>query len=126
MGPAFLHNSTEADLDEGNTTSFYTFNAIKDDGSDKYKLYDALINGSLKAYSDRHPVSLVTLKDLSVDSIAEFIELKHFETIYTGMMLRAVLNKDSALPEILPEVLQPHVNIYKNEVNKILNTTAKS
>ena len=126
MGPAFLHNSTEADLDEGNTTSFYTFNAIKDDGSDKYKLYDALINGSLKAYSDRHPVSLVTLKDLSVDSIAEFIELKHFETIYTGMMLRAVLNKDSALPEILPEVLQPHVNIYKNEVNKILDTTAKS
>ena len=126
IAPAFLHNSTEADLDEGNTNSFYTFNTIKNDNSSDYKLYNALIKGSLKAYSDRHPVSLVSLKDLSIESIAEFIELKHFETIYTGMMIRAVLNKDSAPPEILPEVLQPHVNIYKNEVNKILDSTIKS
>ena len=121
IGPAFLHNSTEADLDESNTNSFYTFNTIQNNNSSDYKLYNALVKGSLKAYSDRHPVSVITLKDLSADSIAEFIELKHFETIYTGMILRAVQNKNNAQPEILPEVLQPHVNIYKNEVNRILD-----
>lgn len=120
VAPAFLHNSTEADLDEGNTTSFYTFNAVKNADTQDYKVINALFNGSLKAYSDRHPVSVVSLKDLSVESIANFIELKHFETLYTGMMLRDKLNLSAQRSEILPEVLQPHVGIYKAEVNKIL------
>ena len=35
--------------------------------------------------------------------------------------MKNVLSKNKAeSPDILPEVLQPHVNIYKNEVNKIL------
>lgn len=124
VGPAFLHNSTEADLDEGNTTSFYTFNAVKNTGSETYKAYNALLNGSLKAYSERHPLSLVELKDFSPESIGEFVELKHFETMYTGMMLRALKpeekGKTPEKPDVLPEVLQPNVNIYKKEVNSIL------
>ena len=124
MGPAFLHNSAESDLDEANTTSFYTFNAVKNTGTVQYKAYNALLNGSLKAYAQFHPVSLIVLKDFSPETVAEFIELKHFETIYTGMLLRKmknVLSKNKAeSPDILPEVLQPHVNIYKNELNKIL------
>ena len=82
-----------------------------------------MLNGSLKAYSERHPVSLIELKDLSPESIGEFVELKHFETLYTGMMLRAIKNpqnEKAATKEKLPEVVQPHVNIYKKEVNKIL------
>lgn len=122
VGPDFLHNSAESDLDENNTTSFYTFNAVKNNGTNDYKAYNALLNGSLKAYSQNHPVSLIELKDLSVESIAEFIELKHFETIYTGMLLREFKNNKTEQPDTLPEVLQPHVNIYKKEVNKILNT----
>lgn len=121
VGPAFLHNSTEADLDEGNTTSFYTFNTVKNPGGEKYKAYNALINGSLKAYSERHPLSLVELKDLSPESIGEYIEMKHFEAMYTGMMLRAKNFKNGEKhPDVLPEVVQPHVKIYKNEVEKIL------
>lgn len=124
IGPAFLHNSTESDLDEGNTTSFYTFNSIKNNGAESYKTYNALLNGSLKAYSERHPLSLLELKDLSPESIAEFVELKHFETMYTGMMLRDMNDKQQGKKaersDVLPEVLQPHVNIYKKEVNKIL------
>lgn len=120
IGPAFLHNSTEADLDENNITSFYTFNRVKNNNSKDYQITNALFNGSLKAYSDRHPVSVITLKDLTPESIAEFIELKHFETIYTGMLLRKIKNKDEQNVEILPEVQQPHVGIYKAEVNKIL------
>lgn len=124
IGPAFLHNSTESDLDEGNTTSFYTFNSIKNNGAESYKTYNALFNGSLKAYSERHLVSLIELKDLTPESIAEFVELKHFETMYTGMILRDMKDKQEGKkaehPDVLPEVLQPHVNIYKKEVNKIL------
>lgn len=120
IGPAFLHNSTEADLDEGNKSSFYTFNRVKNSGSSDYKIANALFNGSLKAYSDRHPVSVVTLKDLSPESIAEYVELKHFETIYTGMLLRAIKNDRTQADKPLSEVIQPHVGIYKSEVNKIL------
>ena len=120
VGPAFLHNSTEADLDEGNISSFYTFNTIKNAGTDEYKAYNALVNGSLKAYSKMHPVSLVELKNLSPESIGEFIEMKHFETIYTGMLLRKATKNEAESPNVLPEVIQPHVKIYKNEVEKIL------
>ena len=80
-----------------------------------------MFNGSLKAYSDRHPVSVIELKDLSPESIAKFVELKHFETMYTGMMLRSLKNASQTRPDILPEVEQPHVKIYKKEVEKILN-----
>ena len=115
-----MHNSTEADLDENNTTSFYTFNKIKNNNTKDYQTINALFNGSLKAYSDRHPVSVITLKDLSPETIAEFIELKHFETIYTGMLLRNLKNNKTQQNEPLQEVIQPHVGIYKAEVNKIL------
>ena len=80
-----------------------------------------MFNGSLKAYSDRHPVSVITLKDLSPESIAEYVELKHFETIYTGMLLRAMKNDKTSENQPLKEVVQPHVGIYKAEVNKILD-----
>ena len=118
IGPEFLHNSTESDLDSNNKTSFYTFNTIKNDGSENYKAYNALVNGSYKAYSAQHPTSIIELKDLSPESIAEFVELKHFEAMYTGMLLRTT--KGEQHPEILPEVLQPNVSIYKKEVKELL------
>lgn len=119
IGPAFLHNSTEADLDKGNKTAFYTFNTIKNSAAQEYKAYNALVNGSLKAYSDRHPVSVIELKDFSPESIGEFVELKHFEAMYTGMLLRNAKNIETK--DVLPEVTQPNVSIYKDEVKKILN-----
>lgn len=125
IGPEFLHNSTESDLDSNNKTSFYTFNKLKNNHSEQYKAYNALIDGSFKSYSERHPVALIELKDLSPESIGEFVELKHFEAMYTGMMVRA-LNSQQENPnqklEILPEVTQPNVNIYKAEVKKILQS----
>ncbi len=117
IGPEFLHNSTESDLDAGNKTSFFTFNTLKNDSSKDYKAYNALIDGSYKAYGERHPVSKITLKDLTPGSIGEFVELKHFEAIYTGMLLRKKTAPDAQEEKVLPEVLQPNVNIYKNKVN---------
>ena len=119
MGPEFLHNSAESDLDSKNNKSFYTFNLIQSDKTQDFTAYNALINGALKAYSNQHPVSVIRLKDLSPESIAQFIELKHFETIYTGMLLRRLRCETST--DVLPEVEQPNVKIYKKEVEKILN-----
>ena len=118
IGPEFLHNSTESDLDAGNTTSFYTFNTIKNDGSKDYKAYNALVGGSLKAYSQRHPVSVIEFKNFSPEAIGEYVELKHFEAIYTGMFSRSL--KGTAHPSVLPEVEQPNVKIYKREVESLL------
>ncbi|HIU86919.1 TPA: hypothetical protein IAD52_08100 [Candidatus Spyradomonas excrementavium] len=118
IGPEFLHNSTESDLDSGNTTSFYTFNTIKNGGTNDYKAYNALVGGSLKAYSQRHPVSVIEFKDFSPETIGEYVELKHFEAIYTGMFSRSL--KGAAHPQVLPEVEQPNVKIYKREVESLL------
>lgn len=117
IGPAFLHYITEADLDDSNRNSFYTFVSVK--SSDKTS--SALLNGAIKAYSAQHPVSMIELKDLSPESVARFVELKHFETLYTGNMLRQQAGDVTPADKALPEVTQTNVNKYKNEVKKVLD-----
>ncbi len=117
VGPAYLHYNAEADLDEANTNSFYTFVNVKTDD----KTTNAVLTGVKAAYSAQHPVSSIELKDLSPESIARFIELKHFETIYTGNMLRRLNGNVTPEQEATPEVLQPNVEKYKKEVKKALN-----
>ena len=56
------------------------------------------------------------MKDFSPESIARFIELKHFETLYTGNMLRRGKGNITDKSSALPEVLQPNVEKYKKEV----------
>jgi len=112
VGPAYLHYNAESDLAPGNNDSFYTFVYVKpEDNTTK-----AVLSGVIKAYSGQHPVSCIELSDLSPKSVAEFIELKHFETIFTGMLLR----KDEKRADVLPEVLQPNVEKYKKEVKEAM------
>lgn len=118
VGPGYLHYNAESDLDPNNKDSFYTFVYVKTND----KATNALMGGAMKAYKAQHPVSEIVLKDLSPESIARFIELKHFETLYTGNILRqrtggGIVPADKALPE----VLQPNVEIYKKEVKKNLS-----
>lgn len=116
VGPGYLHYNAESDLDPANKDSFFTFIYVKTDD----KFTNALMNGAMTAYKAQHPVNEIILKDLSVESIARFIELKHFETLYTGIILREKLGGSVAEGSALPEVLQPNVEIYKKEVKKIL------
>ena len=67
-----------------------------------------------------HPVSVVELKDLSLVSLAKFIEFKHFETLFTGNILRQIDGDITAKDVAMPEVLQPNVEIYKKEVRKAM------
>ena len=117
IGPGYLHYNAESDLDPANKDSFFTFVYVKTDD----KATNALMNGAMTAYKAQHPVNEIVLKDLSPESIARFIELKHFETIYTGNMLGQKAGRNIDLDQPLPEVIQPNVEIYKKEVKNLLS-----
>lgn len=116
IGPGYLHYNAESDLDPNNKDSFFTFVYVKTE--DKPTV--ALMSGAMTAYKAQHPVSEIILKDLSVESVAKFIELKHFETLYTGNILRRKAGNVTPQSEPMPEVIQPNVEIYKKEVKKVL------
>ncbi len=116
VGPGYLHYNAEADLDSNNTDSFFTFVYA----SPQEKVTSAVLTGVISAYSNMHPVSVVELKDLSLTTLAKFIEFKHFETLYTGNILRQIEGDITAEDTALPEVLQPNVEIYKKEVRKAM------
>ena len=116
IGPGYLHYNAESDLDINNKDSFFTFVSVKQD--DKYA--NAVLTGVVSAYSNQHPVSTIELDDLSLSSVAKFIELKHFETLYTGNILRQLKGDVTPSDVALSEVLQPNVEIYKKEVKKAL------
>lgn len=121
VGPGYLHYNAESDLDPNNKDSFYTFVYVKTDD----KATNALMNGAMKAYKEQHPVDEIILPDLSPESIARFIELKHFETLYTGNMLGQKAGRVIPADKPLPEVIQPNVEIYKKEVKKNLAEASK-
>lgn len=116
VGPGYLHYNAESDLDPNNKNSFYTFVIVKSDDT----ATKALITGAMTAYSNQHPVSKIELDDLSVETVARFIELKHFETLYTGNMLRQTKGDITPQEAPLPEVIQPNVEIYKKEIRNAL------
>lgn len=116
VGPGYLHYNAEADLDCANNDSFFTFVFVKPQD----KVTSAVLEGVINAYNSQHPVSQIELNDLSVESIARFIELKHFETLYTGNILRREKGSITPTNEALPEVLQPNVEKYKKEVKKAM------
>ena len=116
VGPGYLHYNAEADLDSENKDSFFTFVYVKSDD----KVFNAVIKGVVSAYSSQHPVSQIILADLSYKTLGRFIELKHFETLYTGNILRRMEDNVTGENEALAEVLQPNVEKYKKEVKKAL------
>ncbi|MBQ9246226.1 hypothetical protein IJ182_08170 [bacterium] len=116
VGPGYLHYNAEADLDSANKDSFFTFVYV----TPQEKVTKAVLTGVVSAYSNMHPVSVVELKDLSLTTLAKFIEFKHFETLYTGNILRQIDGDITSDDVALPEVLQPNVEIYKKEVRKAM------
>ena len=116
VGPGYLHYNAEADLDAANKDSFFTFVYV----TPQEKVTKAVLTGVVAAYSNMHPVSVVELKDLSLSTLAKFIEFKHFETLYTGHILRQIDGDITSDDVAFPEVLQPNVEIYKKEVRKAM------
>ena len=117
VGPGYLHYNAEADLDVNNKDSFFTFVYAKTED----KTTNAVLVGVINAYSNMHPVSIVEINGFDLKTLAQLIELKHFETLYTGNILRRKENDVTSADVAMPEVLQPNVEIYKKEVKKALN-----
>lgn len=117
VGPGYLHYNAEADLDVNNKDSFFTFVYAKTED----KTTNAVLVGVINAYSNMHPVSIVEINGFDLKTLAQLIELKHFETLYTGNILRRKENDVTSMDVAMPEVLQPNVEIYKKEVKKALN-----
>lgn len=116
VGPGYLHYNAEADLDKANKDSFFTFVYAKTED----KTTNAVLRGVISAYSNMHPVSVIEINGFDMKTIAHLIELKHFETLYTGNMLRRKENNVTPVDVALDEVLQPNVEIYKKEVKKAM------
>ncbi len=116
VGPGYLHYNAEADLDVANKDSFFTFVYVKTDD----KTTNAVLKGVISAYSNMHPVSVIEIDNLDLKTLAKFIELKHFETLYTGNILRRIEGDVTKDDVALCEVLQPNVEIYKKEVKKAM------
>ena len=110
-----MHYATEGHFSPNNRTSYNTVMTIMDPKiSDNYKKY----TGALAAtYNETTPLYIETLNvekgAISPEAIGELIQKTHFQTIYEGMLRRTVNGKSS--PEVLPEVLQPSVEAYKNK-----------
>ena len=122
VGPAYLHYNAESDFApnrKGSTNDpvYYTFTYASTKNDPKMNAY---LKGVLKTYDKQmgRTVSTVEVKDFSPKSIAEFIEFKHFETLYTGNLLRRLSGDITSAEKAMPEVLQPNVETYKINVKQ--------
>ena len=102
----------------GKTSHIY--NMIEEDLNHDFKVI-LFVPSQSRAKAEEEYLKLLNKRGVigvNITTIAEFVELKHFEAMYTGMLLRTT--KGEQHPEILPEVLQPNVSIYKKEVKELL------
>lgn len=113
--PDSMHYATEGQFNPENRDKYNTIMTIMDPNvSQNYKRY----TGALAAtYNETSPLLLETLKldgsRIKPEAIGEYIQNTHFKTVYEGMLRRQVAKESS--PEVLPEVLQPSVEAYKNK-----------
>lgn len=78
--------------------------------------YEKYVSAILKSYAEKSPVIMEILEveggAIKPESIGAYVQSKHFETVYLGMLRRkALLSKN----EKLPEVFQANVEVYKNK-----------
>ena len=80
------------------------------------KNYEKYISAILKSYAEKVPVEMEILDvengAIKPESIGSYVQAKHFETVFLGMLRRSELLPKS---EKLPEVFQSNVEVYKNK-----------
>ena len=118
--PDSMHYATEGQFSPNNRNKYNTvMTMMNQDISQNYKRYTDAIAAT---YSETTPTKLEIL-DVDTDysrikpeTIGEYVQTKHFETVFMGMLRREV-EKQNANSEIeqLPEILQPSVETYKNK-----------
>ena len=119
--PDSMHYGTEGQYSPKNRKSYNTVMTIMDPSiSSNYMTYTKAI---AQTYNETTPLKMEILEvegdKIKPEAIGEYIQTKHFETVYMGMLRREVstslLKNHAAKLEKLPEVIQPSVETYKNK-----------
>ncbi len=119
--PDSMHYGTEGQFNPQNRKSYNTVMTIMDPNiSDNYKTYTKAI---AKTYNETTPLKIEILEvegdHIKPEAIGEYIQSKHFETVFMGMRRReaefSLMKKYKKQPDKLPEVVQPSVETYKNK-----------
>lgn len=119
--PDSMHYGTEGQYSPQNRKSYNTVMTIMDPSiSSNYMTYTKAI---AQTYNETTPLKMEILgvegNRIKPEAIGEYIQTKHFETVYMGMLRREVstsLLKNRAIKsDKLPEVVQPSVETYKNK-----------
>lgn len=112
--PDSMHYASEGFFFPENRNKYHVvMTVLAPEISENYEKYVLAI---LKSYSEKSPMIMEILDvengAVKPESIGTYVQTKHFETVYLGMMRRdKLLSKKTKLPEIL----QPNVEVYKNK-----------
>ena len=114
--PDSMHYATEGHFSPQNRDKYNTIMTIMQPNiSDNYKKY---VSAIATTYSETTPLKMEILavenNAIKPETIGEYLQTKHFETVYTGI-LRRMVKSNAPKPLVLPEVLQPSVETYKNK-----------
>lgn len=114
--PDSMHYATEGHFSPQNRDKYNTIMTIMQPNiSDNYKKY---VSAIATTYSETTPLKMEILavenNAIKLETIGEYLQTKHFETVYTGI-LRRMVKSNAPKPLVLPEVLQPSVETYKNK-----------
>ena len=119
--PDSMHYGTEGQYSPQNRKSYNTVMTIMDPAiSSNYMTYTKAI---AQTYNETTPLKMEILEvegnKIKPEAIGEYIQTKHFETVYMGMLRReastSLLKNHEAKLDKLPEVIQPSVETYKNK-----------
>jgi|GEM_PF-1304780 len=120
--PDSMHYATEGQYTPGNRDKYHTVMTVMTGDEQALGVnYANYIKGISGTYNETTPLIIeklpVNKTGTGVDpqAIGEYVQSKHFETVYMGMLRRAVSGQPTPpKTEALPEVLQPSVETYKN------------
>ena len=112
--PDSMHYASEGFFYPANRDKYHVvMTVMSPDISPNYKKY---LGAILLSYAEKVPVEMEILdvenNAIKPEAIGEYVQAKHFEIVYTGMLRRQAKAK---MPEKLPEVFQSHVEVYKNK-----------
>lgn len=119
--PAREHYATEGDFFPANRKLYNTIMTMLDPNmSTNWRRY---LSALADTYNETTPVKINVLKTegsaITPEAIGRFIQEKHFETVYEGMLRREIAkagsNKSGLFPKGMPEVTQDSVEAYKNK-----------
>jgi len=114
--PDSMHYASENHFKDDRRTSYNTVMTTLNLNPKKDPNYTKYIGAIAEEYNLTTPLLLEKLdvkgKGVDPETIGEFMQERHFETVYKGMLRREVNGEKQ--PAVLDEILQPNVEKYKN------------